>query len=118
MRRWNATNDTLLGFCGRKGEDHQCSSNDLIIVGDGAQGYETIVDAFQNHTVGHYARLLIVNPLHEHLPRLALVVHCTCNRFDSEFIKNQWNLVEQMWSSKFKDSIGPIIGHASDGDSR
>ncbi|MCO5595094.1 hypothetical protein L7F22_049132 [Adiantum nelumboides] len=116
--RWNAKDDTLIGFCGDKGEHHHCSSNDIIVVGDGSQGYDKIVDTFQNHVVGSYARLLIVNPLHESLPRLALMVQATCNRFDSIFIKNQRNLLESLWNAKLKDAIEPIIGHASDGDSR
>ncbi|MCO5547292.1 hypothetical protein L7F22_000739 [Adiantum nelumboides] len=76
--RWNAKDDTLIGFCGSKEENHQCCSNDEVIVGDGSAGYDKVVDAFQTH----------------------------------------WNLVETMWNAKFKETIGPIIGHASNGDSR
>ena len=32
--RWNAKDDTLIGFCGSKEENHQCCSNDTIIVGE------------------------------------------------------------------------------------
>ncbi|MCO5588629.1 hypothetical protein L7F22_042586 [Adiantum nelumboides] len=116
--RWNAKDDTLIGFCGSKGENHQCCSNDIITIGEGSQGYEKIINAFQNHEIENYACLLIVNPLHESLPRLALVVHCTCNRFDSIFIRAQWSHIERLWNSTLKDIIEPIIGHALDGDSR
>ncbi|MCO5555170.1 hypothetical protein L7F22_008713 [Adiantum nelumboides] len=116
--RWNAKDDTLIGFCGSKGENHQCCSNDIITIGEGSQGYEKIINAFQNHEIGNYARLLIVNRVHESLPRLALVVHCTCNHFDSIFIRAQWSHIERLWNSSLEDTIGPIIGHAIDGDSR
>ena len=116
--KWDSSNDLLLGFCGLKSSNHQCVSSCMIKVGDSNAGYETIVSSFKDYVVGHYARVLIANPLHPKLPRLVLVVQCTCNCFDADFVKCQWNEVETLWEKHLSTSIGPIVGHASDGDSR
>ena len=60
-----------------------------MIVGEGAASYEIITDAFKNCVIGHYARVIIANPLHEKLSHLAMVFHPTCNRFDANFVHRQ-----------------------------
>ena len=84
-----ATSDTLVGFCGKK-EEHKCQSHFLVTVGEGAVGYETIIDAFKNCVIGHYARVIIANDLHENIPHLVVVVHPMCNKFDGNFVHQQW----------------------------
>jgi hypothetical protein len=37
--------------------------------------------------IGAFACVIIVNPLHVKLPRLVLSLSCTCNCFDSEWVK-------------------------------
>jgi hypothetical protein len=49
-------------------------------VGNGEEGYEKILDVFKNNKMGSFARVIVVNPLHDKLPRLVLVVCCTCNK--------------------------------------
>ena len=68
--------------------------------------------------MGGFARIVVVNPMHEKLPRLVLVVSCTCGKFNAEWIRAQWDLIDVEWEASCKEIIGPIIGHASDGDSR
>ncbi|MCO5594341.1 hypothetical protein L7F22_048371 [Adiantum nelumboides] len=82
--RWNAKDNTLIGFCGIKGEQHQCSSKNTIIVGEESQGYDKIVDAFQNHVVGSYARLFIelARIWYPQLPTIVLEVKLFCYLFD------------------------------------
>ena len=60
----------------------------------------------------------MVNLLHVSLPRLVLVESCTCNCFDATWVKQQWNRIESLWNKECTNIVGPIIGHASDGDSR
>ncbi|MCO5573933.1 hypothetical protein L7F22_027711 [Adiantum nelumboides] len=50
--RWNAKDDTLVGFDGYKTDDHECMTTCMIKVGEGQEGYDKIVDAFQNCVVG------------------------------------------------------------------
>ena len=109
--------DTLAGFCGPK-DNHICVSNYKPIVGIGDDGYNKILDCFRFDKVGGFARVVMVSPLHDKLPRLVLCVSCTCNCFDSQCVKNQWVKIEKLWDKHCKDVVGPIIGHASDGDSR
>ena len=114
---WEQKSDTLAGFCGVK-ENHVCMSGFKPSVGSGDDGYNSIVDSFRNDRVGGFARVVMVNPLHQSLPRLVLVVNCTCNCFDAAWVRRQWGVIEKIWEDECKDIVGPIVGHASDGDSR
>jgi len=33
-------------------------------------------------------------------------------------VRQQWLRIEDLWDKECKDIVGPIVGHASDGDSR
>lgn len=57
-------------------------------------------------------------PMHDKLPRLVLVVCTTCNCYNAEWVRKQWNTIDALWASDCKAEVGPIVGHASDGDSR
>ena len=114
---WNHRWDTLTGFCGPN-DNHVCVSNYKEVVGSGEEGYNKIVEIFCTNRVGALARIVMVNPLHESLPRLVLVVMCTCNCFDAPWVRQQWLRIDDMWNKDCKDIVGPIVGHASDGDSR
>ena len=95
-----------------------CDSNYKQVVGSGEEGYNKIVDSFCTNRVGAFARVVMVNPLHQSLPRLVLVVMCTCNYFDAPWVRQQWLRIKDFWNKECKDIVGPIVGHASDGDSR
>lgn len=108
----------LIGFCGESGDDHECSFGVEIVVGTGDTGYENIVSTFKNYIQGMYARVIIVNPLHQSLPRLALCALATCNRFTADWVRRQWEELKRMWDLYCREGVGPVIGHASDGDAR
>ena len=114
---WDHRWDTLEGFCGPR-DDHICVSNHKVVVGMGDSGYDNIVDSFRTNRVGAFARIIMVNPLHSSLPRLVLVVTCTCKCFDASWVSQQWQMIEELWRMECQSIVGPIIGHASDGDSR
>ena len=67
-----------------------CVSNYKQVVGAGDEGYNKIVDCFCINRVGAFARIVMINPLHQSLPRLVLVVRCTCNFFDAPWVRQQW----------------------------
>ena len=83
--------DVLQGFCGRISVNHQCVENCEPQVGVGEEGYNNIVSAFQDYKIGTHARAMIINPLHPDLPKITVLVHPTCNRFDSAFVRDQWH---------------------------
>jgi len=68
--------------------------------------------------VGGFARVIVVNLLHAKLPYLVLVASCTCRSFDSGWVRAQWKKIDDLWKEHCYAAVGPIIGHASDGDSR
>jgi hypothetical protein len=88
------------------------------VVGIGDEGNNMIVDSFRLDKMGTFACVIVVNPLHVKLPRLVLSLSCTCNCFDSEWVIEQWKRIEELWQVDYECAIGPIIGHASNGDSR
>ena len=88
--------DELLGFCGVTGADHKCLDYFTVVVGNGEQGYNTIVNAFNEYKIGPFARAIILNPLHPKLPRIPVLIMPTCNRFDHEFVFRQWQTVERL----------------------
>ena len=110
--------DELMGFCGVKGPDHQCLDHFTVKVGDGEEGYNTIFSAFRNNVIGNYARAIILNPLAPNLPRLPILIMPTCNRFDTDFVHRQWQEIERLFEEELEATLGPLIGHSSDGDSR
>lgn len=82
--------------------------------------YVAINEAFATFQRGGYGRLMVINPLHPTLPKLAVLFQATCNRFDAAFVRQQWELVQQLWQTHLSapSVLGPLIGHASDGDAR
>ena len=87
-------------------------------VGVGEAGYNKMVDSFRLDKVGGFARVIVVSPMHDKLPRLVLVACCTCGCFDSSWVRQQWDRIDELWRKHCYAAVGPIIGHASDGDSR
>lgn len=60
------------------------------MVGCGDDSYEKIVSTFKNFTQGMYVCVVIVNPLRESLPCLALCAIAPCDRFDANWVRKQW----------------------------
>jgi hypothetical protein len=114
---WDSSADHLTGFCGPKAV-HKCEPQFKLVVGVGEQGYNNILDAFGTFTIVGFVRFIIVSPLHDKLPRLTLVVCCTCNCFDAAEVRKQWDDIDRLWETECLHIVGPIVGHASDGDSR
>ena len=105
-------------MCGLKGPDHKCMNELEIPVGAGVEGYNTIINTFKNYQMGCHARAVLLNPLHRKLPKIAVVVHPSCNKFDHMFVSNQQAKLDRLYKEHLEDVLGPIIGGASDGDSR
>ena len=116
---YHQNDDALLGFCGLEGDEHQCLDNFVVTpIGDGVEGYEKIVNAFQEYKIGCYARVIIINPLHPLLPKLSMLVMPTCNSFDLRFVQHQHDIIQHNYDQYLEPVLGPLIGNASDGDSR
>lgn len=109
--------DTLGGFCGLK-ENHICICTYKPIVALGEYGYNKVMDSFAFDKVGGFARVIVVHPLHGKLPRLLIVVCATFTCFYASQVTNQWGVIDELWEEECKAIVGPIIRHASNGDSR
>jgi hypothetical protein len=86
---WDQKFNTLVGSCELE-KHHVCMSDFKPIVGSGNDDYNTIIDSFTNNRVGEFARVVMVNPVHQSLLMFVLVVHCTCNCFNVAWVCRQW----------------------------
>ena len=109
--------DELFGFCGVNGQQHACLDHFAVVVGDGEEGFTTIVNAFKEYKIGTFGRAILLSPLHPNLPRIAVLVMPTCNRFDHQFVYRQWQEVKRLYDQELKNIVGPLVGNSSDGDS-
>ena len=114
---YSQRNDELLGICGPKGDNHQCSHDVRVVLGEGDEAYQRIVDTFENMVIGKHARVIILNVLHPKMPKLVLLLMPTCNRFTHQLVRTQWEEIKHLCRTHLSDLI-TLIGHATDGDGR
>ena len=116
--QYNERRDSLIGFCGKRGDDHICDPNHCIILGDTDDVFTVIEGHHRELQHAGYLRLVVVNPLHEKLPALAVMAHATCNRFTSAWIRKEWQSMEALAEKHLSPKLGVFKGHGSDGDAR
>ena len=118
----------LVGFCGplcgEVGPDgqpgpHKCGLSGVKFSANGTCQMADLRRIFEQHRVGHYVSVVLIVPLCHDLPVVACHLEVTCNRFTSADIDEKWNwLSEQYYSAGLGETLGPLLGHASDGDVR
>ena len=115
---WDRAKDECWGWCGVEGENHQCDPAFVHVIGDDNQAYQRLVDAFRQNRVAGFARVIMINPVHIDLPAFVVLLQATCNKFTHVNVLRQWNMVKELYSEYLLPVIGPLVGQASDGDSR
>jgi len=85
----------LASFCGPT-TDHVCISNFKLVIGSRKDEYNMILESFKDNKIGGFARIIVVNPMHDKLPHLVLVATCTCNCFDSAWMRQQWGIIDTL----------------------
>ena len=84
-----------IGACGRVSPNCKCVPDCTFLIGSGPDAYDNIVDYFKNGVKAYMSRVIILNPLHPHLP--PCVVYLACNRLThEEVVMKQWTEVEQL----------------------
>ena len=116
--QYNQRLDSIVGFCGKKGDCHECDDECSIVIGNGEDAYEIIQKAHDEQQLAGYLALVVIVPLDERLPRIALVAHATCNRFTATWQRKQWQRMEALANELISPHIGWLEGHGSDGDER
>ena len=86
-----------------------------VVLGEGDEAYQRIVDTYENMVIGKHARVIILNVLHPKMPKLVLLLMPTCNRFTHQLVQTQWEEIIYLCRTHLSDLI-TLIGHASDGD--
>ena len=124
---WDQSTDELWNFCGTKcscdgkctcDSPHVCKDSVAFKVGDGQTGYTNVATAFKTQKIGSYGRVVMICPLHSQLAPVPLLICATCNCFTSDYVRSQWCSLSELCSTHLRQVLGPMIGHASDGDSR
>ena len=115
---YDQKNDTLVGFCGLAGDNHACKENCVIVIGDGEEGYNTIIQASKSYIIGSYGRLIMINPLHPSLPKIPILIMPTCNTFDNNMVCNQMERIMNNYDKYIAPVLGPLVGPSSDGERR
>ena len=110
--------DTLVGFCGPVRLDHTCTAHYRVKVREEVTGYNNIVQAFDNNVIGSYGRIIVINPLNPNLPKIPILVMPTCNTFTHELVQDRTHEIMKLFIEHIEPVWGPLIGPASDGDSR
>ena len=77
-----------------------------------------MVDAYENNVKACYLRIIVINPLHENVPSVIVMLQATCNRFTAEDVDVQWTRLRELWQKHLRPVLGVLIGPGSDGDER
>lgn len=94
------------------------TDNFSVRVGEGEEGYNAMIAAFQDYKIGTYAKAIMLNSLHPNLPRVAILTMPTCNSFDNDFVPRQWQEIKRLYEQELEPVAGTLISNSSDGDSR
>ena len=73
--------DQVWRCCGRSSDDHQCDPAFAHVIGDIDEFYRTLLDAFKSNQVATYARVFMVDPIHNDNPFFILLLCGNCNTF-------------------------------------
>ena len=114
---WDARRNEGWGWCGQS-KNHDCRENFVHVVDDKEDAYERLVEAFQQNTIAGHARVILINPIHPELPPLVALLQAVCNKFDHHMVRRQWDEIQVLYDRHLLPVLGPLVGHASDGDSR
>ena len=115
---WDSTSDECWGWCGEAGPEHKCDPAFVHVIGGDPDSYIHLKEAFKNNKLAGLARVIMFNPLHKSLPPLVVLLQATCNTFTHEMVREQWQHIIQLYNQYLLPVLGPLVGHASDGDSR
>ena len=125
--KWNYRRDIVCGFCGPKDnakhdkarkKGHRCVDNFVVRVGVGEEGYNNMVKAYQQNKRACYIRIIMINPLHEKVPSVIVMVQATCNCFTAADVAEQWDRLRTLYRTHLRHVLGVLIGPGSDGDAR
>jgi hypothetical protein len=102
-----------------RGRDHTCDFKYRVVLEHDKTNYESMMKAVASDCHGNYIRVIMVNPILAGMPKLVMMVQCTCNKFTHADVKEQWDLVEAAFHRTLRDQCGMFpVGNASDGDER
>ena len=95
-----------------------CDAEFVDIVGDDDNAYTRLAEAFRQNRVAGFARVIMLDPIHKDIPPFIVLLQAVCNKFDHAMVRDQWNIVIDLYNQYLLNVLGPLVGHSSDGDSR
>ena len=109
--------DCVWGYC-RPLDHRECEEDFVIFVGNEEDAYERLVEAMNTSKLANYARVIMINPIHERLPRIVLHLQANCNCFTHNTVIHQWLKYDAICKEILDPILGPDIGKSSNGDGR
>ena len=115
---WDCNSDQVWGWCGVNNLHHKCDPDFVHIIGNDDNSYDELLAAFRNNRMAGFARIVMVNPIHYDLPPMVVLLQANCNKFDASMVREQWDEIKCLYDKHLLPVLGPLVGHAFDGDSR
>jgi hypothetical protein len=84
---------------------------------DDADAEARCIFLFGHSTAASYLRVIVLRPQDTRYASLPVFVGCTCNCFDHEEVRRQWNILDAAILSLCYGLVW-LVGHGSDGDAR
>ena len=118
--QYHQDRDELFGFRGEKtanNTEHRCLQAFHIRVGNGQGAYQPIIDAFRENKIGTHARVIMLNPLQEKLPKLVALLMPSCNRFNYHDVYPQWQCMKLHLSlNSYLHRLNKVLSKISNGN--
>jgi hypothetical protein len=116
-------NEVILhGFCGPlcgPGGVHKCGLAGVTFSANGTCQMADLKRIFREYRIGHYVSVVMIVPLRADLPVAVCNIAITCNRFTTSDVQAKWAFLDDAYyASGLGAVLGPMLGHASDGDAR
>ena len=82
---YDGKTDGVLDYCGSNGRK-ECLEHYVFTICDDEDAYNWLLENMGSSKVENYARVIMINPLYEKLPRTVLRLQATCNCFSSDML--------------------------------
>ena len=134
---WDVTNDIFGGTCGplcanKCATIPECRANGCIdphscsplrpvqmVIGNTMESHANMLKFAADHRCCSHMRVIIINPLHEGMPRIPILIQGTCLTFNTDdYVLPQWDQLAVWYKKHLRHVVGPRIGESSDGDPR
>ena len=115
---WDCKSDQVWGWCGVNNPQHKCNPDFVHIIGHDDNSYDDLLAAFRNNRIAGFARIVMVNQIHYDLLHWLRCCKQTVTSSMPVWLKNNGMRSNSCTTNISCQFLDPLVGHASDADSR